>query len=334
MPLQIRIVSLLCITLLLGSDLPAETLTLSKDFVVKNENRATLDNLTFELDAHLKKPHTISSGGDDGDVHMAGRSDQVRLPMVAEIVNAGFENASVTLMNNTSQGGSLSMSGVWRIWFEHPSTGDQTQGAEVGVPETSNPDHVFEIHPITKFGTQDISVSSFEPILDPKKKCSYNAYPASKAFAVYERQQATISVSDSAVSITAKKVGYNYAEFFLEPVGKYKAGDGDNGLFVLANVYDESDEETPVTDAPRRMVFVAGTDPAKALDALQNQGGGKLHVLGIPRVNLAEVAAVSGDSVDMALPYEMIVVAVLGDDQTNFCATEQKRSSRSTADNQ
>jgi len=331
MPSYFKTISVLCIILLWVSNLQAETLTLSKKFVTDNMNRATLD-LTFELDAHLKKPHTISSGGDDGDVHMAGRSDQVRLPMVAEIVNAGLETDSVKLMNETQQGNTLNMSGVWRIWFEHPSTGDQTQGDDVEAPSTSNPDHVFEIHPITKFGTQDIALSSLVDIIDQKKKCSYHAYPASKAFAVYERQEATIGVSGTAVSITAKKVGYNYAEFLLEPVGKYKVGD--DGLFVLANVYDTSDEETPVTEAPRRMVFVSGTDPAKALDDLQNQGGGKLHVLGIPRVNLAEVAAVSGDSVDMALPYEMIVVAVLNDNEPDFCPTEKKRGGRSAADDQ
>jgi hypothetical protein len=36
-------------------------------------------------------------------------------------------------------------------------------------------------------------------------------------------------------------------------------------------------------------------------------------------VNLAEVAQISGNSVDVSLPYEMIVVAVLGDDEAQFC---------------
>jgi hypothetical protein len=232
--------------------------------------------------------------------------------MVAEIMNAGLgpETASIDLMNNTSPGKRIAVTGVWRIWFEHPSPGDQTQGDAVDVPANSNPDHVFEIHPITNFGGQDID-SSFVPIVDPKDPTkTYAAYSASVAFAAYDKLRATIKVSDTAVSITAKKAGYNYTEFMLEPTGKPEQGD--NGIFVLANVYDSGDEETPVTEEPHRMVFVENTEPARQLKALP--AGQRLHVLGIPRVNLAEVAAVSGsDEVNVALPYEMIIVAVLPD---------------------
>jgi hypothetical protein len=310
---------LLLVPLLVVSTLEAGTLTLSKKFVQDNKNRATID-LKLELDAHLTGPHKIGAGGDDGDVHMAGRSDQVRLPMVAEIINAGIESDSVKLMNSTADGATIVASGVWRIWFEHPSTGNQIQGKKVAVPANTNPDHVFEIHPITKFGTFDIAKSSFVPILGKTKNedCSYHAYPAARAFAEYERQNATVSVTNTSISITAKKVGFNYAEFLLDPVGK--STPGNDGVFVLADVFDVSDPETPVTSSPRRMVFVSGTDPAQTLVDLEGKKrSGPLHVLGIPRVNLAEVAQISGNSVDVSLPYEMIVVAVLGDDEAQFC---------------
>jgi hypothetical protein len=317
-----KVSSLLSVLVLLVSTLRAETLTLSADFVNQNKNRATI-SIRFELDAHLNSPHRIGRSGDDGDVHMAGRAPEVGLPMVAEIMNAGLEaqSTSVELMNQTSTGQTIPVTGVWRIWFEHPSPGNQTQGDPVDVPANSNPDHVFEIHPITKFGSQDIANTSFVPIDRPNDKTThdvpedYQAYPASKAFGAYENLQATISVSDTAVSITAKKAGYNYTEFLLEPVGK--AISGDDGTFVLANVYDVSDPETPVTSAPRRMVFVANTEPEVELQRLLR--GQMLHVLGIPRVNLAEVASVSSsDPVDLALPYEMIIVAVFPDNQAVF----------------
>lgn len=307
-----RSISLLCIVLLIGSLAPAETLNLSPDFVNRNMNRATI-SIQFELDAHLRAPHPISSSGDDGDVHMAGRAPEVQLPMVAEIMNAGLDaqSACLTLMNQTSSGQTIPITGVWRIWFEHPSPGDQTQGDEVDVPSTSNPDHVFEIHPITRFGPNDIAVSSFVPIDQrdsetPSTKEDYSAYPAAKAFGSYESLKSTITVSDTVVSITAKKAGYNYAEFMIQPVDQVLAGD--DGTFVRANVYDVSDPENPVTAAPRRMVFVAGTQPELAIKALAP--GQMLHVLGIPRVNLAEVAALSGSDIDTPLPYEMIIVAV------------------------
>jgi len=300
----------LSVVLFLFSTLRAETVTLSMDFVNLCKNRATID-AQLELDQHLTKPHRVTSGPNDGDVHMAGRSQDVRLPLVAEIMNAGTEaeSASIKLMNETPFGQTVAVTGVWRIWFEHPSSGNQTQGDPVPVPANANPDHVFEIHPITKFGGNDIGDLSLVPIIDPKKLgVSYSAYPANTAFPAYEKLTATISVSETSVSITARKAAYNYTEFILEPAGKW--AQGDNGLFVLANVYDLSDEEAPITQ--RRMVFVDNTEPAKALQSLPP--GGRLHVLGVPRVNLAEVAAIApGDSVDMALPYELIVVALYPD---------------------
>lgn len=303
--------ALLSVLLLLASSLPAETLTLSSKFVNDNKNRATI-SIQFELDAHLTSPHTINKGGNDGDIHMAGRAPEVQLPMVAEIMNAklGGEAASVKLMNGTSAGDKVPITGVWRIWFEHPSTGDQTQGDSVPTPANANPDHVFEIHPVTNFDGQDIADSSLVPITDPKGGGSYEAYAANVAFPAYEKLKASISVSATAVSITAKKAEYNYTEFVLEPAGK--VAHGDDGLFVLANVYDVSEEETPVTDGPRRMVFVDNTEPAKELLALKK--GQRMHVMGIPRLNLAEVAAVpSTGATDIALPYEMIIVAVFPD---------------------
>lgn len=264
MPPPRKALSLLSAFILLVPTLEAETLTLSTDFVNQNKNRATVA-IQFELDVHLKSPHRIGSSGDDGDVHMAGRAPEIQLPMVAEIMNAGLkhQSASIDLMNQTGPGQTVPITGAWRIWFEHPSAGDQTQGENVDVPADSNPAHVFEIHPITKFGTNDIAKTSFVPIDKPSAPHDvpedYQAYPASKAFGAYEKLQATINVSDTSVSITAKKAGYNYTEFLLEPVGKSVRGD--DGTFVLANVYDVSDPETPVTAAPA--VWFSSVTPSR-----------------------------------------------------------------------
>jgi hypothetical protein len=314
-------------TVLLASALQAETLNLSPDFVNRCKNRATI-SIQFELDAHLTSPHAIGRSGDDGDIHMAGRAPEVQLPMVVEIMNAGLgpESSSVDLMNNTASGQTIPVTGVWRIWFEHPSPGDQTQGDSVDVPANSNPNHVFELHPVTNFGGQDIGDSSLIPITDPGDGHAYNAYPASVAFAAYQKLQATVSVSDTAISITATKAGYNYSEFVLEPSGPPQHGD--DGIFVLANVYDASDLEAPVTSAPVRMVFVENTEPTKQL--LNLSQGQRLHVLGVPRVDLAEIASVSGDSVILSLPYEMIVVAVFPDNQSPASMSSSKGRRKGT----
>jgi hypothetical protein len=318
-----KICSLVAALALFASLLQAETLTLSSTFVKQVKNKATVP-IHLELDAHLTSPHRIGRSGDDGDIHMAGRADEIQLPMVAEIMNAGLppQAGSVDEMNQASSGQILPVTGVWRIWFEHPSPGDQVQGDPVDVPANSNPDHVFEIHPITNFGDQDIGDSSLVPIANGQQ--TYQAYPASVAFGAYEKLKATISVSDSSVSITTAKAGYNYAEFVIELAGQpqlaSQSNPNDNGVFVLANVYDVSDPEQPVTADVRRMVFVENSEPAKQLQALSQ--GGRMHVLGIPRVNLAEVDAIAtGQSVDTLLPYEMIIVAILPDSNAAAPAT-------------
>lgn len=286
------------------SQLQAGTLVLSSKFVNDNKNKATI-TVQLEVDEHLTHPHKIDKGGNDGDVHMAGRADEVRLPLVAEILNAAKETSSMQLLNQSSASSKIAVKGVWRLWFEHPSPDQMIQGNTVAKPINSNPDHVFEIHPITQFGNNSV-VDSFVPIAN--KTSNYTAYPAATAFPKYEALKSTIKNNGSAISITSTKAGYNYAEFIIELAAKPTAVS--DGAFVLAQIFDVSDEEEPVIPGLRRMVFVKGTPPADALNGLGK--GDRLHVMGIPRVNLTEVvaAAKTGKTVNTRLPYEMIIVAV------------------------
>jgi hypothetical protein len=64
------------------------------------------------------------------------------------------------------------------------------------------------------------------------------------------------------------------------------------------------------------MIFVKGSAPADAVKDLKK--GNKLHVLGIPRVNLNLVYAIASglqgdEEYSESLPYEMIIVAILKD---------------------
>jgi hypothetical protein len=289
------------------SQLHAGTLVLSSKFVKKLESRATI-SIQLEVDEHLTTPHRIGKSGDDGDVHMAGRSAEVRLPLVVEIVNARLEKKSMQLLNESSPDTKIDVTGVWRLWFEHPAKDEMIQGNPVDKPGDSNPDHVFEVHPVTKFEANS-ALDSFVPITSSKGK-AYEAYSAAAAFPKYEALTSTIENTGTSISITSARAGYNYTEFIIQLAGKPK--EVPDGFFVLAQVFDTNEEEEPVIPAVRRMVFVKGTPPA---DEVKKMGkGGRLHVLGIPRVNLAEVAAVPvGDPVQMSLPYEMIIVAVLPD---------------------
>lgn len=281
----------------------AETLALNKTFVQKYMNKATIAvNLT--VDIHLNAPHPISNDGKDGDIHIAGRADEVGLPLVAEIINAREESQALTLLQSAPPGSSVNVVGAWRVWFEHLGTAPEVQGNPVPVITTSNPYHLFEIHPVTVFGAANL-LDSFKPI--PQ----YTAYPAKISFPVYENVAASVQATRTAVMISSGEGKYNYTEFLVELAGLPQ--DVGDGYIVLGNVFDSSDPEQPFTAAPRRMIFIKGTDPADQLASLQT--GSTLHVLGIPRVNLAEVFAISQSAttkaVNVKLPYEMIIVAIL-----------------------
>ena len=230
--------------------------------------------------------------------------------MVAEIINGKREQDTLDFLLQTA-GQSIPMIGVWRLWFEHPGHEDQVQGASVPVPTNTNPDHIFEFHPVAKFGNFDC-LDSFLPIVDQSKE--FRGYPAEKAFGSYEQRPGTITKTNNGIMITSNKAAYNYAEFEMQLTGNPK--EISDGYIVLANVFnaDASEEESPLTEQPRRMIFVKGSPPANKIATMSK--GDRLHVLGIPRVNLDEVFAIANgmqghDEYALGgLPYEMIIVAV------------------------
>src|SRR5947209_5602769 len=195
------------------------TLALNTAFVKKVKDRATLDT-NLKVDAHPNSPHPVGSGADDGDIHMAGRDSVVKLPLVAEIINAAIMKAVLQQLQQTQSGQAVPVTGVWRVWFEHPpSSGRQVQGQTVPVPASSNPDHVFEIHPITNFAGVDV-LPSFQEIKSGSKV--FEAHPAGRSFDAYEKLEATIKASNTAITITSSKVGFNYTDFIIELAGKPK----------------------------------------------------------------------------------------------------------------
>ena len=305
----------LLITALLSSTLVARadlTVALTKSFVQKYKDKATIPT-TFKIDKHHNSPNPIGSGSDDGDIHIAGRDSVVRLPMVAEIINGAKETTALDFLLQSTAGEQVPLVGVWRLWFEHPGSEDQVQGGTVGVPKNTNPDHIFEFHPVVKFGDIDV-LNSFAPIADADAE--FRGYAAEKAFGAYEQRPATITISNTAIMITSNKAGFNYVEFQMRLAGNPK--DVGDGYIAIANVYNAKAKanDDPVVEEPRRMVFVKGSKPADAVKDLKK--GGKLHVLGIPRVNLNQVYAIAtglqkGEEYSDALPYEIIVVAVLKD---------------------
>ncbi|HXF48797.1 MAG TPA: hypothetical protein VNL73_05160 [Verrucomicrobiae bacterium] len=276
-------------------------ITLKNKFIDEYKDRATIE-ATFTVDKAHAKPNSPSK---DGDMHVAGRAPEIELPVVAEIMNAKFEKPSVDLVHNLEGTGTpAKTSGAWRIWCEHAGSSHQIQGASLEPFATTNPDHVFEIHPVT-------SLEGTSLLGSLKKIKGFKTKNAEDAFSKYESIKCHLSVNASkkTTTITTSMAGYNYVEFIMEITGEQKVVD--DGRFVMASVLD-LDEEMLVYN--RRMVFIKDSPPELKVKDLKP--GDRLHVLGIPRISLKLIdwridnRQTRPEALDWDLPYEMIIVAV------------------------
>jgi hypothetical protein len=279
----------------------AGSVVLKKAWVKQYKDRATID-ASFTVDHAHKNPNTAVK---DGDMHVAGRAPkQVGLPMVAEVVNAAqpfVKTALISIHSVEGNGKFVDISGAWRLWFEHPAD-SQTQFATFPVAGNTNPDHSFEIHPITKFASNDLT-NTYKVIP------GFTPYDAEKAFAAYEKLTISVQSTSTAITLTAKKSGYNYVQFTMRIIGKPKKLD-DGGFAVLADVAGTNDDAIA---SKVRMIFVPGTPPCTKLVSQKLGDGDELDVIGIPRINLNAiwtfVTAAGTNGATRKLPYEMIIVA-------------------------
>jgi hypothetical protein len=66
------------------------TVGLTERFVEEYKDRATVTT-NFNVDKYPEKgPHGISESGNDGDIHIAGRDNVIKLPLVVEIMNPRY----------------------------------------------------------------------------------------------------------------------------------------------------------------------------------------------------------------------------------------------------
>jgi hypothetical protein len=299
---------LLAVCLSFGGSAMAGTIVLRKKWIEDNKNRATI-KAAFNVDHAHPNPNPAKK---DGDIHASGRSPKdVGLPMVAEVMNAAGDGkaAMVQVHKAETEGTTAQVIGAWRVWFEHPGT-KQIQFDKVPVPTDTNPDHSFEVHPILSID----GVSAADAFHDIK---GFTKKKAEDAFGQYEKQSITVADNNTAVALTAKKVGFNYVEFQFTALGKPVELD-DKGLVISANVEAEDSDEDLAKQVP--MIFVPNTPPWKAAQKIDR--GSPMHVIGIPRVSLKAISEfISASRMGRAaskhvqatrkLPYEMIVVAVL-----------------------
>lgn len=278
---------------------------LNKSFVEKYKNRATIED-TCVIDKAHKAPNPPAK---DGDVHIASRCKEAALAGVAEIMNAkgameAFDFVKATEGSDTE----VKVTGVWRLWCEHGGTGIRhIQGDPLEKFTTTNPDHVYEVHPVIQMGPHDVRGSL-------KTIDGFQEKDAREAFQAYERTRFQIRPQGSTITMRTVMAGYNYTKFKIKltedphPI--------EDGFQAMSSVFeadaDTSDNnESEILVRRRRMVFVKGTGPGDAVAG--KHAGDTMVVLGVPRIDLSLVswrAKKGGEARDWDLPYEMVIVGV------------------------
>lgn len=277
-------------------------ITLNNSFIEKYKNRATI-SVNYWVDKAHVKPNAPSK---DGDIHIAGRAKEVGLPVVAEIMNASSESAAVDIIHQVEGSGeTIALDGAWRLWCEHGGSSQQVQGKSLQPFTTTNPDHVFEIHPVTAVDGKTVT-DSLRPIQ------GFETKDAERAFTSYENLRSKIVPGVKTTKLTTSMGGYNYVEFRLEPNSPPVVLDDGTAVFSSVMTLDGD-----LIVRNKRMIFIKDTPPEKALKQLKD--GESMHVLGIPRIDLSLVSwrtknyKKRPEVLTWNLPYEIIVVGAYPD---------------------
>ncbi|MEK6371084.1 MAG: hypothetical protein AABO58_00125 [Acidobacteriota bacterium] len=277
-------------------------ITLKNSFIAKFKERATI-NAKFIFDKAHARPNTPKK---DGDLHAAGRAPEIGLATVAEIMNAKDEVAGVGAIHDVEgTNASRDVTGAWRIWAEHGGGEPHVQGKPLPKFNSTNPDHVFQIHPLTRIGDIDMGDSL-------RATDGFTYKDAEDAFTRYENVRCKITPGVTTTKLTTSMAGFNYVEFIMEVLEDPIALP--DGKKVFASVLDLDGN---MLIRKRRMMFISDTPPERAVRNLH--AGDQLHVVGIPRINLALVAwrvanaKVRPEVLTWNLPYEIIVVAAFAE---------------------
>ena len=278
-------------------------ITLRRSFIDSLKNKVTIsaDYVVDKAHAHPNPP------AKDGDMHIAGRAESIGLPIVAEIMNAKGQTSAVQFVHSVEgTDRTTGITGVWRIWCEHAGEDLQVQGEPLTAFQTTNPPHVFEIHPITRFGTFNL-LPTLKPIV------GFDYKTAEDALFRYAAARSQILVnSDNTVTIQTNGIGFNYVECKIELLNE--PVEEDDGRFVFCKILSLENE---IIAQKVRVAFVKGSRPETVEESLAV--GKMMHIVAIPRIDLALVAFRADHANDTRfpnilnwnLPFELVAVAVV-----------------------
>jgi hypothetical protein len=265
------------------------SLTLRKSFVDSFKNRVTIDAQYNVWFSH-KKPNPADK---DGDIHCSGYDNKIGLPIVAEIMNAKDHlDAMDLLIANEGKGdpanAKLKLTGVWRIWPEHLGNDDFFQSMKLSRTviqnKTTNPDHVFEIHPVTKL--ENFNLTSSLKNID-----GYQPKDIWSVFGQIQNKIFTITSDKKTITISTRQIGNNYIDLWARVDQFWEVEDGAMAFCTILDS-DFNPDIDKVADKlvskKIRVVFVTDSEPYK--QAAKKSGKHFVHILAIPRINLSLVS--------------------------------------------
>jgi hypothetical protein len=292
-------------------------ITLRRSFIDSFKNRVTI---TTEYDVWYTH-HKAKKATEDGDIHCSGYDKKIGMPVVAEIMNAKDEEEAIELLiehegKGKAHNPTVAVTGVWRLWPEHMGAGSSFyKGMKLSKAKiqakTTNPDHVFEIHPVTQLS--DIYLTS---TLHNIK--GYSPHDAKKAIGKIEEKACSISSKKKTITFSTSQIGYNYIDLWIRVDSSWLVDDGAFATCTLLKSGFNPESSNVTTNTLAKKIRVAFVKDSEAYIDLVAVGDGQfLHILGTPRINLAVlewrewVSKKRPEVLTWTLPYEIIAGGII-----------------------
>lgn len=307
---MIRLLSMVVALVLLITVAPvsAAELELRESFLQSQADKV-ITTITATV-AHIgKNAHSLS---EDCDLHVPLRSRDLEIPILAEMKNAcsmkpaGEPNSywSQKIYDETF-GKAVSVSGVLRIWLEHPPSGAvaQVEGERVQPYVNSNPDHQVELHPLTQVGALDLRDHIKWIELNGQR---YEGYGPDKLITVLNKTitvQRTTHDGVSYVRLHGPKTGFNHWALSARVVGTPTTLS--ERLLLRLDVLNGNSVVPGAISVPA--VVVAGTEAFTKAQSLGN--GNIIDFLALGRIYVPEVLShVNSTPQDILLPLEFVLL--------------------------
>jgi hypothetical protein len=288
MPKAFRLLFLILIAFQLSAAPQLKWFKFKKSFVEQNFfPDSALGELVVSSIHPAKQVHSISCGGNDGELHIgiaepdierAGTSDlpvsghaeeaDSHFGIVAEPPNASSALAKILA---TNAGQEFRFFGYYRVWNE---------GHDIGAEPPSNPHHVLEVHPawgIRFESQQKVAPNAIFPMT------GYQGYGASKFVPLLSSVPQWLKVAEDSDFVYVQLV--KAENFYQLPVTIREVHPIGKGIEAVADVYSDS-ARTHLTYSNLHIVAAAGTATASQIAAGQNT-----YLLGIFSVNLRKAMA-------------------------------------------